>query len=473
MFKISTEAALDGSVTIENRFIVDYLPYADGDYVKVYVYGLSLAMRKNDRDDSITRLARLLNLDIATVDAAIEYWAERGLMSRLGDDVTYLPPRNTRPKLKNFDVDKYQLFNRTAQSLITERQIQPNEYNEYYSIIEKFDMEWQAMLAVISYCVKLKGGNVSHSYVLAVTRNLVEDGYRTKDDIEDRLEEYGVYYNDLCEVLAVMGKKRPDHETIGLYKKWVKEYKFEKPVIRHVAGLVKKGGAVTLDNKLTNYRSLNLLTIEKIDYYETERKQSYALAKAINRAIGVYYENVDPEITNYIAPWLALGFDDKTLIALAEHCMKNNLKTLADLDAVVHEFFAANATTYKDVIRRIDGETRFDEQIHSIMQLLGVMGAIKPTHRAYYSVWADKYAFTDDIINLAAQKSQGTTSPFAYMNKILVAWHDRGVTTLDGAMAQTSPQSEAAATATNDTNHVVERYSAEELDALFTNYDND
>ena len=35
MFKLSSEASLDGAITVENKFIVEYMPYADGDYVKV------------------------------------------------------------------------------------------------------------------------------------------------------------------------------------------------------------------------------------------------------------------------------------------------------------------------------------------------------------------------------------------------------------------------------------------------------
>ena len=115
MFKFSSEASLDGSVTVETKFIVEYMPYADGDYVKVYLYALSLAARKNDPDDSIERLARRLDLDIATVDAAFDYWTEQGLMSRLGDEVTFLSLRAARPKIKKYDVDKYREFNRLAQ----------------------------------------------------------------------------------------------------------------------------------------------------------------------------------------------------------------------------------------------------------------------------------------------------------------------------------------------------------------------
>ena len=468
MFKLSPEAALDGSVTVENKFIVEYMPYADGDYVKVYLYGLSLAARKSDPDDTLDRLARRLGLDAATVDAAIEYWTERGLMARLGDEITFLPPRAARVKPKKYDVDRYAEFNRMAQSYIDARQITPNEYNDYYALMEKFDLEWQAMAAIVSYCARLKGGNVSCPYILAVARNLAEDGYRSFDEVTERLEEYGVYYNDLCEVLSAMGGKRPDHEAVRLYKKWLKVYKFDKSVVLEVAQTIKKGGVASLDARLTAYKDAELMTTEKIDAYEKERKALYTLAKAVNRALGLYYENTDPEIATYIKPWLALGFDDKAIIALAEHCMKNNLKTLSDLDAVVREFFASSVITESDIRARIDGETRFDKQIEKLMGALGVLGAVKATHRAYYSVWKDKLAFSDEIIELAADKAKNTANPFAYMNKILSAWHGAGVKTVADAEAQSVGFSEAAATTTRtDKATVTERYSAEELDALF------
>ncbi|MDE7464425.1 MAG: DnaD domain protein, partial [Clostridiales bacterium] len=360
MFKLSPEAALDGAVTVENKFIVEYMPYADGDYVKVYLYGLSLAARKADGDDTVERLSRRLNLDSATVNAAIDYWADRGLMARLGDDVTYIPARTARPKIKKYDVDKYSEFNRQAQLYIAARQIAPNEYNEYYALMEKLELEWQAMTLIVKYCVDLKGENVSCPYILAVARNLAEDGYRTHDDVADRLEEFGVYYNDLCAVMTALGGKRPDHEAVQLYKKWIKVYKFDKSVIAFVAGNIKRGGVATLDYKLSAYRDAGLFTVEKITAYEDERKALIALAKSVNKAIGAYYDNVEPEIAEYVKPWLDMGFEPNAIISLAEYCMRNNLKTLADLDAVVRDFFAANAVTKEQVTARIDRSARYD-----------------------------------------------------------------------------------------------------------------
>ncbi|MCH5155740.1 MAG: DnaD domain protein [Clostridiales bacterium] len=465
MFKLSAEASLDGAITIENKFIVEYMPYADGDYVKVYLYGLSLAARKGDADDSIERLARRLDLDETTVTAAIDYWTEQGLMSRLGDDICYFSPRTARAKIKLLDVDMYKEFNRQAQLYIAARQISSNEYNNYYEFMEKLHVEWQAMVLIVKYCVDLKGDNVSCPYILAVARSLAEDGYRTADEVGERLDEYGVYYNDLRAVLGAMGKKHIDHESVQLYKKWRIEYKFPADVILHVAMSVKRGGIAMLDEKLTQYYHLCFFSAEIIDKYEADRKELYKFAKSVNKALGVYYENLDPEIAAYIKPWLSLGFENNAILFAAEYCLKNDMKKLSDLDAVIHDLFERGLTTEKQVKDSVNHENRFDDRIEKLLKKLNIKGAVKDVHRAYYAGWAEKLNMPDELIDCAAQMAADKSNPFAYMNKILLAWHDAGVTDVEKAKSAspTSPNTQSS-----PTGMVFERYTEQQLNDMFT-----
>lgn len=464
MFKLSAEASLDGAITVENKFIVEYMPYADGDYVKVYLYGLSLAARKGDADDSVERLARRLDLDESTVLAAIDYWTEQGLMSRLGDDICYFSPRTARPKVKLLDVDTYKEFNRQVQLYIAARQISPNEYNEYYAFMEKLHVEWQAMVLIVKYCVDLKGDNVSCPYILAVARSLAEDGYRTADEVGERLDEYGVYYNDLKRVLGAMGKKHIDHEAVQLYKKWRIEYKFPADVILHVARSVKH--VTALDEKLSHYCSLCFFSADIIDKYEADRKGLYKFAKAVNKALGVYYENLDPEIAAYIKPWLSLGFEEKAVLAAADYCMKNDMKRLSDLDAVIRDLFERGITSAKQIEDSIHHENRFDKKIEKLLKKLNIKGAIKDVFRAYYASWAEKSDMSDALIDYAAELAADKANPFAYMNAVLTAWHNAGITDVKGAKSAAPitapPQGPAPAGV------VVERYTEEQLNDLFT-----
>ena len=467
MFKLSSEASLDGAITVENKFIVEYLPYADGDYVKVYLYGLSLAGRKSDSDDTIDRLARRLDLDRATVDAAIDYWCDIGLMSRLGDDIAYLSLRSARPKIKKYDVDLYREFNRQAQLYISARQITPNEFNDYYALIEKLKIEWQAMTLVVKYCVDLKGDNVSSSYILGVARNLAQDGYRTYDEVEARLEEYGVYYGEIKQLLSLLGGKRPDHESFELYKKWLKTYKFDRDTILHAASYIKKGGLVALDTKLTSYRELALTTPAAIDAYETDRAEMYKFARAVNKALGIYYENTDPEITSFFRPWLDLGFEKKAIIALAEHCFLLGLKTLPDLDAVVRTYLAQNILTAKAVEEKLGKEKRFDAAIENIMNVIGLSGAPKAAYRAFYQNWSGVWGFSDEVISYAATLAVGKS--FAYINGILASWKSAGVTSGEQAKAASAKNSDTL----NSDTYVSENFNSDSVSSLFVEISGD
>ncbi|MDE7108050.1 MAG: DnaD domain protein, partial [Clostridiales bacterium] len=454
-----------------NKFIVEYMPYADGDYVKVYLYGLSLAARKSDADDSIDRLARRLDMDESTVSAAIGYWTELGLMSRLGDDICYFSPRNARPKIKKYDVDKYREFNRQAQLYIAARQITPNEYNEYYALMEKLNLEWQAMVLIVKYCVDLKGDNVSCPYILTVARNLASDGYRTADDVGERLDEYGVYYNELMRILGVMGGKHPDHEAVQFYKKWKMSYKFDKDVIYHVAQSIKRGGAAALDAKLTGYYELSFTTAEQIDKYEEDRKNLYRLTKAVNKALGLYYDNVDPEITAYIKPWLGLGFEYGAILAAADYCMKKDMKRLSDLDAVIRDLFERGLTTEKQVKDSVNYENRYDGAIEKLFKTLGIKGAVKDIHRAYYSNWTEKWAMPQALIDYATGLAADKANPFAYMNAVLLAWHNSGITDIEKAKSaapMAGDKNTQTAAEGKQTGMVFEKYTEEQLNSLFT-----
>ncbi|MCX4314750.1 MAG: DnaD domain protein, partial [Clostridia bacterium] len=94
----------------------------------------------------------------------------------------------------------------------------------------------------------------------------------------------------------------------------------------------------------------------------------------------------------------------------------------------------------------------------------GIKGAVKDVQRAYYADWAEARAMPRDVIDHAASLAVGKANPFAYMNKIIIGWHDAGLTDLQKAKASAPPQ--AATDAQNGT--VSEKYSADELNALFT-----
>ena len=80
-----------GETSIENIFIEDYMPVADGNFVKVYLYAFknrSLESEENGLDNN--KIAKNLGLAISDVDRAWKYWESEGVIEKLiNEDFTY------------------------------------------------------------------------------------------------------------------------------------------------------------------------------------------------------------------------------------------------------------------------------------------------------------------------------------------------------------------------------------------------
>ena len=82
------ETVLFGSTPVENEFILEYMPQAPGDFVRVYMYMLFKCQHPS-QNDSIAGAARALGIGEDELLRAMNYWERVGLWQRVGDN----PPR--------------------------------------------------------------------------------------------------------------------------------------------------------------------------------------------------------------------------------------------------------------------------------------------------------------------------------------------------------------------------------------------
>ena len=82
MFGFDSKYAMFDVTPVENQFILEYLPAAKGDYVRVYLYGLMRCYHPEE-DMSLDRICHELNLSEDEVTAAFCYWERRKLVRRM------------------------------------------------------------------------------------------------------------------------------------------------------------------------------------------------------------------------------------------------------------------------------------------------------------------------------------------------------------------------------------------------------
>jgi len=73
-----------GNTPIENIFINDFMPMANGTYVKVYLLGYKYAY---DRDGKISvdndTIAKNLNMPLSEVLEAWDFWENKGIIEKI------------------------------------------------------------------------------------------------------------------------------------------------------------------------------------------------------------------------------------------------------------------------------------------------------------------------------------------------------------------------------------------------------
>ena len=69
MFGFDERFAMFDITPVENQFILEFLPGAKGDYIKVYLYGLMRCYHP-EADMSMTRMSRELNMTEEEICAA-------------------------------------------------------------------------------------------------------------------------------------------------------------------------------------------------------------------------------------------------------------------------------------------------------------------------------------------------------------------------------------------------------------------
>lgn len=472
----SAQLIVENKTTVDNLFISSYMPYASGECVKVYLYGLLLCNDSLESRNTLEEFSKALNLPVQDIESAFLYWQEQGLVQILDTipkQIKYLPVKNANIKLSKLKDDKYSSFNLQAQEIITERMIMPNEYYEYYVTMESLHIEQTAMLMIMKYCTDLKGGNVGYPYILTVAKNWAREGYTTAEKINEKLIDYEKTNEELALILKAMQIKRKlDPSERDLYAKW-QNMGFDTGTIIFVVKQQKKlknsVNFAYLDVLLEKYYSMKLFTSLEIDEYEKQKQQLFGLAKTICKNLGLYYANVEPVVETYIVNWKNLGYDDTTLETISNYCFKSSIRTLEYMNIQIQKFYKLGIVSVDSLNEYLNQIIMQDDEIKQIIEKLGQTRNVNNFDRECYDNWKNNWQMPTELIYFATTYANGKPQPMKYMNKILSTWHTKNITNIEDAKkCEDMPETTKQTQNKTQKDYKERSYTKEEISSLFT-----
>ncbi|MGN1208471.1 MAG: DnaD domain protein [Christensenellales bacterium] len=468
--KQSVELKNSNFTLVNNFFISNFMPNAPENAVKVYLTGLYYLSLNTDAN-TIENFCESLKLSKTEIQNAFLYWEKEGLV-KISDidslEVIYLPIDAKTVKFKPIDESKYGDLFVIIQSFLT-RQMTQNEFKDYVALIEHDKLERDAMIMIAKYCAD-KDENIPANYILTIAKNWISEGILTTKKVEEKIKQLEKSSENIKNLFMVLGLSRnASLDECDMYNVWTKSFHYTPSVILSVAeSQHKKGGMKALDAKIRKYHSMQLYSDDEIKEYEQNRKHYLTLAKEICSRLGIFVENLEPVIENYLNSWLFKGYMDETLKVIANFCFKTENNSLDKMDLIIQKLYKQGCVSLEAITQYINDLNIIDQNIKQIFEVLGIKRIVTSRDRELYNIWCDEWNIPTDLLNYAVQLSTDKTAPFQYLNKVLTNFHEKNITTIEEAKNLNSAMQFGQNSSQNiDMN--TRSYSDEELNRLFDN----
>ena len=283
--------------SVENQFITKYLPQADGDAVRAYLYGLYVCQCGGEFEAETA--AKLLRIPLGKFISIFEFWEECDLvriLSRSPLMLEYLPVNAAVGKPKSVRPEKYAAFNREFYQLLqrAKKDFKPYEMQRILEFLENEPMEQQAFLLVAEYCVKKDGEKVSSAHMLNKAQKLCREHKYTYEQVEADLADFNAREKELTKLFILLGiYRKPQDQDYASLEKWSSRG-MQTGAVAACAETLKKGSLASLDLLVEELAEKDCKTEKEAREYLKQREIRTNIVFKVARKLGVKVQNPRP-----------------------------------------------------------------------------------------------------------------------------------------------------------------------------------
>jgi len=295
-FKQTTDLDL-GETSIENIFINDFMPMANGTAVKVYLLAYKYSQEKHIKKEyNHESIAKHLNIPLDDVLRSWDFWADKGIIRKVENesnfDVEFLSLRQlvakglyqnqkktvekTTSNLNLIEANKDPAIRKMFYAIdqVMRRQLVPNERNVVLDWIYEQNIQIDIIERAFKYCVETRG--VKHiNYVASVVRGWHDKGILTISDLDEHFAQSNSHYNHYKTVYRTLGyaNKLPsagDKEIIDI---WLDDFKLDiEFIVKVLTETSKRTSNINMNYMHKAIESLVKEEVRTLEAYETHLK---------------------------------------------------------------------------------------------------------------------------------------------------------------------------------------------------------
>ena len=275
MPKISNEASY---TALSDIFINEYLPDANAEFVRIYIYALAHAGEEMSNAEIAERL-KILESDVIK---AWKYWEKCGV-AEIGDGITLCPVRhkptekkdNGYKRLSRADVTELLSGNKELRAIndhiqgLFGRTLTPSELSSICWLYSELELPAEVIMMLSQYCHN--DGKTSIKYIEKVGISWKENGIDTPEEVENYCKKNELQKKaegKLKKILDIPLDRKFTESERKYIERWTKEFGFspEAIAIAYDQTMINTGKLTWayLNTILANWHKKGLVTEEKI-----------------------------------------------------------------------------------------------------------------------------------------------------------------------------------------------------------------
>lgn len=429
---------------VENQFILEYMPTAKGEHVKVYLYGL-MHCHHPQEGMSVAEVAHALNLSESEVLAAFRHWERKGLVQRIADKPPVYRYLSAMQRLMSGGAvqadPEYEAFAESIYAVFgNDRRLHGKEISLCYEWVEELGLSPEVVIMLLQHMIAIRGKNFSIASAQKLATQLAAEKASTIDDAEVILSREKTVWDGSKRVLRRLGKRRePSEDEMSLYLKWLRDWGYSADAIEAACAETTKGepNFAYLDGILRGMMQRRGRAMTSSAQVEQAREQETARIqplKELLRVMNIREVSVN-ETTLGLYDDMRAVYPDEFILLAGRECAKYGGK----LDAVATLLSRWKREQVQTLEQAEAYMRRFNRHNRLLGKLYGVWGREVKTsdaNRALLSKWQEELGLTEDFILFCAAFAEGAQRPMAYLDKKLTDYAARGIRTEEAAAAE-------------------------------------
>ncbi|MDO4483159.1 MAG: DnaD domain protein [Clostridia bacterium] len=444
LFSFGDQFAMFDVTPVENQFILEYMPGARGEFVKVYLYGL-LHCYHPQENMSIQQMSHDIDVSEEDILAAYRHWERKGLVRRISDQPPVWQYLNKKEQiLMHADTGVDSAYETFAEALHAqfghERKLSGKEINLAYEWVEELGLPMEVVLLLVQHKIETRGKNFTMKSAEPLAVTLASEKAHTLEDAEVVLRREKDIYEGSKRIVRRLGKRRePSVPEQEMYRKWVREWGYTYSAIEAACSETTKGEPTFayLEGILQGMMRRNggaMTSAAEVNKRQSEDKTRIEPLKALLQQLNTKSATINENTLSAYHDMRQLYGDDIILLAGKECAArgKSDLDSVRQLLNVWKRRNLQSAEEIKAYMQLIDKQNTL---ISSLFEAWGSKSRITAGDRALVQKWKEEWGFSSDFILYCGMFAANAEKHMPYLDGVLKSFHEKNITTPEAAAA--------------------------------------